>query len=96
MQDLRDAFRALRATPVITIVAILSLALGVGANTAIFSLVDSLLLRSLPVRDPQRLAFLEDGSWTNPIWEQIRDRQHELFEGAMAWSADRFDLAAGG
>src|SRR5437899_8883051 len=49
MQDLRLAFRSLRATPIVTVVAILSLALGIGANTAIFSLVDSLVLRSLPV-----------------------------------------------
>ena len=52
MQDLRLAFRALRATPVVSFVAVLSLALGIGANTAIFSLVNSLFLRMLPVRDP--------------------------------------------
>ena len=75
MSDVRDALRALRATPVISAVAVLSLALGIGANTAIFSILDSLMLRSLPVRDPQRLVLLKDGSWTNPIWEQIRDRQ---------------------
>ena len=54
MSDIRDAFRALRATPVVTAVAILSLALGIGANTAIFSLVNALMLRALPVKDPQR------------------------------------------
>ena len=60
MQDLRDAFRALKATPIVTIVAVLSLALGIGANTAIFSILDSLMLRALPVegsaaaRDPER------------------------------------------
>ena len=47
MQDIRDAFRALRSAPVITVVAVLSLALGIGANTAIFSILDTLLLRSL-------------------------------------------------
>ena len=96
MQDLRDALRALKATPVISAVAVLSLALGVGANTAIFSLVDSVLLKSLPVRDPERLVMLTDGSWTNPIWEQIRERQHELFESATAFSGNAFDLASGG
>ena len=55
MTDLRDALRALRATPVVTAVAVLSLALGIGANTAIFSLIDSLMLRSLPVEAPQQL-----------------------------------------
>ena len=58
MQDLRLAFRALRATPIVTAVAVLSLALGIGANTAIFSLVNSLILRTLPVADPQRLVIL--------------------------------------
>lgn len=96
MQDLRDAFRALRATPVVTILAILSLALGLGANTAIFSLIDTLLLRALPVRDPQRLVLLDGVSWTNPIWEQIRDRQAQCFGGATAWSSTRFDLVRGG
>lgn len=96
MQDLRDALRALKATPIITAVAVVSLALGVGANTAIFSLVDSVMLRSLPVRDPERLVILDDGSWTNPIWEQIRERQHELFQGATAFSGQQFNLSSGG
>jgi putative ABC transport system permease protein len=96
MGDLRNALRALRATPVVTTVTVLSLALGIGANTAIFSLVNDLLLRTLPVRDPQQLVMLDKGSWTNPIWEQIRDRQRECFNSAMAWSSTRFDLARGG
>ena len=101
MQDLRDAFRALKATPIVTVVAILSLALGIGANTAIFSILDSLMLRTLPVREPQRLGLLgsvdtrRNTSWTNPIWEQVRERQ-SLFDGAFAWSGTRFNLAQGG
>ena len=100
MQDLRDAFRALKATPVVTLVAILSLALGIGANTAIFSILDSLMLRTLPVKEPQRLVLLGEGdaartSWTNPIWEQVRERQR-LFDGAFVWWSTRFNLAQGG
>ena len=100
MQDLRDAFRSLRATPVVTIVAILSLALGIGANTAIFSILDSLILRTLPVREPRELVMVGTAdarrtSWTNPIWEQVRDRER-LFDGAFAWSGTRFNLAQGG
>src|SRR3954452_18090828 len=97
--DVRDAIRALRATPMVTALAVLSLALGIGANTALFSILNTLLLRSLPVRDPQQLAIVaqdEDrDSWTNPVWEQIRDRP-SLFAGAAAWSSNRFNTARSG
>jgi hypothetical protein len=53
MSDIKDAGRALRATPIVGAVAIASLALGIGATTAIFSILNSLLLRSLPVKDPR-------------------------------------------
>jgi putative ABC transport system permease protein len=100
MTDLRDAFRALRATPIVSAVAILSLALGIGANTAIFSLVNSLMLRSLPVKDPQQLVQVMAGptrtSWSNPLWEQVRERDRQLFAGAFAYSTPRFNLARGG
>jgi putative ABC transport system permease protein len=98
--DLRVAVRQLIGTPVVTTVAILSLALGIGANTAIFSLVDSLVLRALPVKDPHRLAILTDASaqatdsWTYPIWRELQQRQ--LFDSAFAWGTERFDLASGG
>src|SRR2546428_2923628 len=101
MHDIRLAFRSVRATPVVSLVAVLSLALGIGANTAIFSIVNSLLLRALPVKEPQQLALVVDDptrgitSWTNPIWEQIRQRR-EIFDGVLAWSTMRFNLAAGG
>ena len=93
--DVRLAVRQLRASPLVSAVAILSLALGIGANTAIFSIVNSLLLRPLPVRQPQQLVTLTQGGWTNPIWEQIRDRTG-LFDSSFAWSATRFNLASGG
>ena len=77
----------------------LSLALGIGANSAIFSILNSLLLRELPVRDPEQLTLVQTGdgpnSWTNPIWEQIRERA-DLFGGAAAWSSTRFNLSQGG
>ncbi len=100
MHVIRDAFRSLKAAPIVSGVAILSLALGIGANTAMFSILDSLLLRSLPVKDPKALAVVAQGqvdrtSWTNPLWEAIRDRP-ELFDGALAWSSTRLNLAQGG
>src|SRR4051812_21832897 len=57
--DLRYAARALRASPAFAMVAIVSLAIGIGANTAIFSLIDSVMLKSLPVAHPEQLAILE-------------------------------------
>jgi putative ABC transport system permease protein len=100
LRDLRQAIRALRATPVVTAVAVASLALGMGANTAIFSLLNGLVLRALPVKDPARLTLVSDTTdharaWSYPIWLQIHQRP-ELFEAAAAWSATRFNLTSGG
>ena len=94
--DWRDAWRSLRATPLVTAIAVLSLALGIGANTALFSILNSLILKSLPVRDAEELVMVGRSEWTNPIWEQIREREHELGAGAFAWSSDSFDLSQGG
>jgi len=108
-QDLRYGLRVLRMSPGFTLVAVLSLALGAGANTAIFQLLDAVRLRSLPVARPAELAEVRISDmtgargnfsgWhpavTNPVWEQIRDRQ-QAFSGAFAWGADTFNLAAGG
>ncbi len=105
LQDIRYALRTLRNSPAFTIIAILTLALGIGANTAIFSLIDTVVLRMLPVQNPQELVQLShldpargghgDLYFTNAIWEQVRDHQ-DLFSSALAWSTDRFDLAQGG
>jgi putative ABC transport system permease protein len=105
-QDVRLAFRTLRATPAITAVAILSLTLAIGANTAIFSIVNGLILRALPVREPGRLVLVTDGVmtdegttrvrvWDYAVWEQIQQRP-QLFDAVTAWSYTRFDLASGG
>jgi hypothetical protein len=104
VQDVRYAVRILRKTPLITSIALLSLALGIGANTAIFSLIDAVILRMLPVQSPQQLVQIKYKSpmspnlglsFTNPIWEQVRDHQ-DAFSGVIAFSPRTFDLANGG
>jgi putative ABC transport system permease protein len=105
LQDIRYAVRILARTPVVTSVAILSLALGIGANTAIFGMMDAVMLRPLPVPNPEELVQVRirslksgtemNGYFTNPLWEQLRDQQ-DVFSNAFAWSENRFDLAQGG
>lgn len=100
MQDLRDAIRALRASPLVSSVAVLSLALGMGANTALFSILDGLLLKPLPVREPERLVSLasgqsgEDAALSYPVWQQLRDR-HVLGD-AFVWATDKVNISDGG
>jgi predicted permease len=100
LQDVRYALRALCASPGFGAIAILSLALGIGANTAIFSLINAVILKTLPVSHPEQLVQLvmktEGGTtFTNPIWEQVRDGQ-DVFSGAFAYSPIRLNLAGGG
>ena len=100
LQDIRYALRALRSSPGFSAIAILSLALGIRANTAIFSLINAVIFKTLPVSHPEQLVELrmktEDGlSFTNPVWEQVRDRQ-DVFSGAFACSPTRLNLAMGG
>src|SRR5580700_9958935 len=66
LQDLRYGLRTMAANPLFTAMAALSLALGIGANTAIFSFMDAILLRTLPVRDPQELVVLQWRAKGNP------------------------------
>ena len=109
MRDLRSAWRALRQSPVLSAAAILSLALGMGANTALFSVVDALLLRTLPVRDPHRLVTVSSGfalghgfkagaGINDDIWTRMRERAMTTasFEDGFAWAPVRVDLSDGG
>jgi predicted permease len=93
--DVRYSVRILAKAPPFTCVVVLTMALGIGANTAIFSLMDSLLLKSLPVEKPEELMGVSEYSLTNPLWEQIRDRQ-DVFSGVFAWGSEQFNLAKGG
>ena len=98
-QDLRYSFRNLRSSPGFAAVAIFSLALGIGANTAIFSLIDAVMLKYLPVSHPEELlqvALPQNGTnFTNPLWEALRDRE-QVFSGVFAWGLARFNLNRAG
>ena len=92
-REMKFAFRALRKQPAFTAVVILTLGLGIGANTAIFSLLDQVLLRRLPVRDPQQLVLLDGPgpfqgrtfnrqTFSYPMYRDFRDRT-EVFSGVF-------------
>jgi predicted permease len=97
------AFRLLRRSPAFTAVALLSLGLGIGANTAIFSLVDTVLMKSLPIEDPQRLFFVDNSGGRSggssgppyPCFEILRDNNRFL-SGIAAFQEDRFKATIDG
>jgi putative ABC transport system permease protein len=109
LRDLGFGLRQLRLNPMFTAVAVLSLALGVGANTAIFQLIDAIRLRSLAVGNPQDLAYIDftkdskrmgwwstrNATFTSAQWDSLRAHQ-QAFSGLVAWSAKGFNLAQGG
>jgi predicted permease len=109
-QDLRYAFRLIRLERGFFTIAILCLALGIGANTAIFHLLDAVRLRTLPVSNPRELVEVKIGpdqhcctgnfssdrpDFTYALWDQLRTRQ-QAFSGLFAWAAHQFDTASGG
>jgi putative ABC transport system permease protein len=104
--NFKYALRSIRKNPLVTVIAIVSLALGVGANTAIFSLLDQLLLRLLPVHNPQQLVQLATrgplfgSSWgedrlSYPMYRDVRDR-NGVFSGVLAYYATPVSLGHGG
>ena len=99
-RDLRDGLRALTRRPGFTAMAVLSLALGIGANTAIFSLVNTVILREVPLRHPEELVNLYThlptfrfGTFSYPDYEDVRDGTTEVFShiGATQFSPVQID-----
>jgi predicted permease len=107
-QDLRYGLHTMRKNPAFAVIAVLTLALGTGANTAIFQLLDAVRIRTLPVANPQELVEIKltgkderrgsvnrFGQLTNPIWEQIRDHA-QGFDGMLAIGDTQLNLTNGG
>ncbi|HLN04296.1 MAG TPA: ABC transporter permease, partial [Bryobacteraceae bacterium] len=101
VKDLRYGGRMLCKSPALTAVAILSLALGIGANTAIFTIIDAIMLRMLPVKNPSELVQLnryfgsQRGNFSYPWYQELRDQSHS-FSGVFARSGgDPFQFRAG-
>src|SRR5258708_3446054 len=104
--DIRFAARVLRKSPLFTAIAVLSLGAGIGANTAIFSLVDQVLLRLLPVKQPERLTLLSirginyGNNWggnamSYPLYEDFRDH-NQVFSGMFCRFPYSVALSFGG
>jgi predicted permease len=106
MHAIRQAIRALRTASGVSVVIVITLALGIGANTAIFTVVNSLLLRTLPVPAPDRLVtissdyaishgFKSGAGWNYAMWTRMQQAP-ALFDGVVAWSQPTFNLARSG
>jgi predicted permease len=96
-QDLRYAARMLRRQPGFTIAAVLTLALGIGANTAVFSLVNATLFQHLQVSDPERLAYVSRGNggvFAYPLYATLRDH-NQHFDGLAGWGGITASLTTG-
>jgi predicted permease len=83
--DVRFALRQFRRAPGLTFAAVLALAAGIGGMTTVFTLVDAVVLRPLPVAAPEELVWMRDPSFSYPMFEQMRDRAHML-TGVFAWT----------
>src|SRR5262245_6355072 len=106
LQDMRYGFRVLLKKPGFTLIAVITLALGIGANTAIFSFVDQLLVQTLLVQEPERLVnvsnrgplgdkIVTNTSFSYPLFADYRD-QNEVLDGLAAYSSIALSLSEAG
>ena len=103
LQDLRYAIRQLRRSPGVTVIVVCTLALGIGVNTALFSVLNKLMLRPLPVRDPQRivsLSYEQKGGWTNgfsyPAFIEIQKQTSGSLTGMAGFLLNQGGIAIDG
>ena len=94
-QDVAYSLRMVRRAPAFTATLVLVLGLGIGATTAVFTLVDGLILRDLPVRSPDRLVYFGRPSFSYPIFTEVRARSTEVLESVAAWSVEDMHIAWG-
>lgn len=101
MSEIRTAFRLMLSQPGFTLVVVAMMALGIGANTTVFSLMNGLLLRPLPFPEPERLVRIhavrgtELGKLMVREWEEL-DRDHELFDGVAGWYPSQYSVLNAG
>ncbi len=88
-QDARYAVRSMRRQPVFAAAAIAIIALGMGATTCVFGLLDALVVRSLPVERPQRLVWLGGPAFSYPVFEKVQAEMRPVFDGVFGWNMDR-------
>ena len=108
VRDLAFGVRMLRRAPVFTCVAVLSLAIGIGANSAFFSLADQMLIRALPVPEPERLVFVTwkgqfiggssrgRGTFSYPAFSELQAARQDVFTGIAARRQEPVDVSTGG